>query len=419
MQGEAEAPERADTWLDAPSGAMPQFAPLNCASAGMAEAEGLLVALLADAARRGATHVHLEPQEDALAVRVRASGLLVEVLRLGPAEGDALVRDLDMMARFEPDLNGTRRGHICCSARSDLPEAAVTALRVRTGERIVLRLEGAGANARGRPLVALGMPPAQAGRTAAALDRRAGLVIVSGPAGSGRSTTLRAMLQSLDRSARDVVAIEENFAPALEGVSQIAAAGDTAGRLRALLPQDPDVVVVENLDDRASVLVAVQAALAGRLVVASVASGDAVEAILALRASTGEPFPLASALTIVLAQRLVRRLCDACREPVQAQGSTSALLGFDPGAIVYSAVGCACCEGTGYSGLTGVFEAIEADPPLRRLIQDGGDAAILSRHAFLNAPNLGSAARALVREGVTTPEEAVRISRGEALVPIC
>jgi general secretion pathway protein E len=114
----------------------------------------------------------------------------------------------------------------------------------------------------------------------------------------------------------------------------------------------------------------------------------------------------------VLAQRLVRKLCPDCRRPVQAQGSVSALLGFDSGAIVFAPMGCESCEGTGFAGSTGVFEAIVADGAIRRLINDGGDEAILARHAFLRAPNLGSAARALVREGLTTPEEAVRISRG-------
>jgi general secretion pathway protein E len=127
-----------------------------------------------------------------------------------------------------------------------------------------------------------------------------------------------------------------------------------------------------------------------------------------------EPFLLASTLRAVVAQRLVRRLCPSCRRPVQASGSVSSLLGFDPGTVIYEPVGCEDCNGTGFKGRIGVFEAIRIDDTIRRLINDGGDEAIIARHAFLKAPNLGSAARRLVREGLTTPEEAVRISRRES-----
>jgi type II secretory ATPase GspE/PulE/Tfp pilus assembly ATPase PilB-like protein len=120
---------------------------------------------------------------------------------------------------------------------------------------------------------------------------------------------------------------------------------------------------------------------------------------MAMRQLRVESFRLASTLQAVIAQRLVQRLCPECREPVQAQGSVSALLGFDPGAVVYAAAGCSACGDTGYAGQVAVFEAIHADPAMRRLINDGGDEAILASHAYVRAPNLGSAARTLVREG--------------------
>jgi general secretion pathway protein E len=113
----------------------------------------------------------------------------------------------------------------------------------------------------------------------------------------------------------------------------------------------------------------------------------------------------------VIAQRLVRRLCEHCRRPVQASGSVSALLGFDAGTVVYEAVGCEHCNHTGYKGRIGVFEAVRIDETIRRLINDGGDESLIARHAFLHAQNLGAAARQLVRDGKTTPEEAVRVSR--------
>jgi general secretion pathway protein E len=169
--------------------------------------------------------------------------------------------------------------------------------------------------------------------------------------------------------------------------------------------------MVGEIRDRETAEIAVQASLTGHLVLSTVHTNDAVGAITRMRDMKIEPFLLASTLRAVIAQRLVRKLCGHCRRPVQASGSISALLGFDPGTVVYQAVGCEQCAQTGFKGRIGVFEAIRIDDTIRRLINDGGDEAIIARHAFLHAPNLGSAARQLVRDGLTTPEEAVRVSR--------
>jgi general secretion pathway protein E len=184
--------------------------------------------------------------------------------------------------------------------------------------------------------------------------------------------------------------------------------------LRAILRQDPDVVMVGEIRDRETADIAVQASLTGHLVLSTVHTNDAIGAITRLRDMGIEPFLLASTLRAVIAQRLVRRLCAACREAVQATGSVSELLGFEEGATIYESRGCAECSGTGYKGRIGVFEAVRVDDTIRRLINAGGDEAALSAHAFRTAPTLSAAARALVRDGVTTAEEAVRISRREA-----
>jgi general secretion pathway protein E len=315
--------------------------------------------VLAEARRRGATHVHLEPAGADLQVRLRIGGRLVELLRLPESI----------------DLDIEHRG----------VEVA------RFGERLVLHLPAH--PARLGELEALGMTPALVRMMAPVLAQGSGLVLVAGPAGSGRTTTLRALLRQLDDGTRNLLAVE------------------TADELREALRQDPDAILIGTLADREMARLAVQAVEAGHLVLAGVDSGDSVGAIQAMRKLRLEPFQLASTLRAVLAQRLVKHLCRDCRRPVQAQGSVSALLGFDPGTVVYAPMGCERCDG-GFAGRIAVFEAVHADAPLRRLINDGCDGSIIARHAFLNAPNLGSAARALVREGVTTPEEAVRVSRG-------
>lgn len=306
----------------------------------------------------GASHVHFDPAVDAVRVRFRIGGQLRDAGRLagGPVALDDRIADRGM---------------------------TIAAM----GARIVVHLPAR--ESASPELEALGMNPALA-RAVGGVE--SGLVVVAGPAGCGRSTTLAALRDRLD-----------------DGVRNLMVARD-AGELRAVLKQDADAILIDSLADRERVTLAMQAAEAGHLVLAGVDASDAVSAILRLRELRAEPFQLASTLKVVIAQRLVRRLCGACRVPVQAQGSVSSLLGFDPGTLVWSPGGCETCE-AGYAGRIAVFEAIVIDGALRRLINDRCDGAIIARHAFLNAPNLGAAARILVREGVTTPEEAMRVSR--------
>jgi len=319
----------------------------------------LATGILDEARRRGATHVHVEPAGEGTQVRLRIAGQLVELLRVpGRIELDGADTGVDT-ARF--------------------------------GDRIVFHLPPPAT--RHGELEALGMAPALVRTLDPILARGNGLVLVAGPPGSGRTTTLRTLLRQLDDGTRNLLAVE------------------TAADLRDALRQDADAILIGAIADRETAQLAIQAVEAGHLVLAGIDAGDSIAAIQQMRALRIEPFQLASTLRAVIAQRLVRHLCRHCRRPVQAQGSVSALLGFDPGTIVYAPMGCERCD-EGFSGRIAVFEAIRGDAPMRRLINDGGDGSIIARHAFLNAPNLGSAARAMVREGLTTPEEAVRVSKG-------
>jgi general secretion pathway protein E len=340
--------------------------PTHAEAAGTAAAPSvdLLAELVAEALRRGASKLHFEPRADGLGVRFRISGALAEVLRV-PASAAA-----EMIERLDTDM-----------VRLGEREIAVAGFATGEGRRFVLHLDAPGSRA--EALAALGMRPALVRRLGAALGQGGGLVLVAGPRGSGRSTTLEGLAAYLDNGARCLLSVEQGDAPVSE-------------RFRDAMRQDADVILAGAIGERDSAAAAVRAAEAGHLVLATIEAADAVAAILRLRALRVEPFQLASTLQAVLAQRRVRRLCPECREPVQAQGSVSALLGFDSGAVVYAPLGCEACGGTGFAGETAVFEAIHADAALRRLINDGGDGAIIARHAFLNSPNLGSAARALV-----------------------
>jgi general secretion pathway protein E len=372
-----------------------------------ADAEGPLHALLTEAVRRRATHVHVDPTAKGARIGLRIGGQLLEGGTLSSDAARALLAGVRAAAELAPD--GGRAEHASLTwAGSDV---AAALLPVALGQSLVLKLDAG--ERRDRQLEALGLRQGLVAALRPALGR-SGLVLVAGPPGSGRTTTLRALLEHTAGKARRLMLAEDLPGPPMPGVTQVPVTPDCsmADILRGVVHHDIDVVLIDALADRAAAAAAVAAAQAGLLVLAAVPAADAVGAIRGMREWRIEPFQLASSLNAVLAQRLVRKLCQQCREPVQAQGSVSALLGFDRGAIVYAPNGCAQCGESGFSGVTGVFEAIHADPAIRRLINDGGDEAILASHAFVRAPNLGSAARALVREGVTTPEEAVRISRG-------
>ena len=191
----------------------------------------------------------------------------------------------------------------------------------------------------------------------------------------------------------------------------VVVSGPDAAETACAFARQRDARHAGEIDTPAAWADAVEAAERG-IVFAAAAHRDAIAAIIALRRTAPDRFALAAGLRLVIAQRSAARLCQECRMPVQAYGSMSALLGLDPGAILWSAEGCRSCDGTGEAGRIAIFEAVEIDPAMRRLIYDGADAPLLARHAFLASPNLASAARSLAREGMVSAAEAVRISRG-------
>jgi general secretion pathway protein E len=217
------------------------------------------------------------------------------------------------------------------------------------------------------------------------------------------------LFDGLGVPARLQAAIERS-ADRLTGL--IAITGPGADETAAALHGRYAMPLVGVISDRIAANLAVDAADRG-LAAGWFDSGDAVGTILALRQLASDRFALAAALRLVIAQRLVPGLCRGCRQPVQAFGSRAALLGLDPGAILWSAAGCDQCGGTGQGAMVRIFEGIEIDPAMRRLIYDGADAPLLARHAFLSAPNFASAARALAREGVIAPEDAAGASRND------
>ena len=376
----------------------------------------LINGIIADAARQGASDIHIEPYETGLVVRMRMDGVLREMLRMPAHVAPVVVSRVKVMARLDiAERRLPQDGRIGLTLGGKLIDVRVSTLPSRAGERVVLRIldkENAGI-----ALEQLGMSASIETLYREALAEPNGILLVTGPTGSGKTTTLYAALRLLNDGRRNILTVEDPVEYAVDGVGQTQInpqVGLTfAAGLRAILRQDPDVVMVGEIRDRETADIAVQAALTGHLVLSTVHTNDAVGAITRLRDMKVEPFLIASTVRAVLAQRLVRRLCAECRAPVPVPAPLPSLA-IEAGATLYEPRGCPACAGAGYKGRVGLFEAVRVDETVRRLIGAGGDEAAISAHAFRRAPTLTAAARALVLGGVTSPEEALRVSRREA-----
>lgn len=385
-------------------------------SADDAPAIRLINGIIAEAVRSGVSDIHVEPYESGLVVRMRIDGVLKESLRMPAHVAPVVVSRIKVMARLDiAERRVPQDGRIGLTLGGKLLDVRVSTLPSRAGERVVLRILDK--DSAGLTLDDLGVTGATESALRRALGEPNGIILVTGPTGSGKTTTLYACLQELNDGSRNILTVEDPVEYAIEGVGQTqvnAKVGMSfAAGLRAILRQDPDVVMVGEIRDRETADIAVQASLTGHLVLSTVHTNDAVGAITRLRDMKVEPFLLASSLRAVVAQRLVRRLCQSCRQAAPAEAGVAALLGLEPDALVYRPVGCSDCGHTGFRGRTGVFEAVRIDTEVRRLINEGADEAAITRHVFASAPDLNAAARALVAAGETTPEEAVRVSRSD------
>ena len=378
----------------------------------------LINGIIADAVRQGVSDIHIEPYKSGLVMRMRIDGVLRETLKMPAHVAPVIVSRIKVMARLDiAERRVPQDGRISLTLGGKLLDVRVSTLPARGGERVVLRIldkDNAGIDFDG-----LGMTQHIHDLLDDALAEPNGIILVTGPTGSGKTTTLYAGLQRLNDGSRNILTVEDPVEYAVDGIGQMQVnpkVGLTfAAGLRAILRQDPDVVMVGEIRDRETAEIAVQASLTGHLVLSTVHTNDAVGAITRMRDMKIEPFLLASTLRAVIAQRLVRRLCDGCRREGTADASLARLIGLEIGARVYTAVGCARCSGTGYKGRIGVFEAIRVDEKIRRAINEGSDEARIAERAFANGPTLAQAARALVAAGLTTPEEAVRVSRREGI----
>jgi type IV pilus assembly protein PilB len=368
-----------------------------------------------------ASDVHIEPGEKTVAVRHRLDGVLKQVMELPAWAHEGLVARLKTMAGMnasETRLSQEGRFRPAASDGRSL-EFRVSTLRTLHGEKMLLRAVEHGR--RVPPLEELGFPAAAMEQVRQLLRRRQGLLLLTGPAGSGRTTTLGSVLGAIASGETNVVTIEDRIEYRIAGVNQTEIAdrtGETfASALRAVLRQDADVVAVGELADAETARLALQAAQSGRFVVSTLMTDDAPSAITRLLDMNIEPYLVAAALAGVIAQRLVRRPCDGCRRQYTPDAETLRALNIDePGAAplaFHRGGGCDACHHTGYHGRTAIFEVLPVDGKIRRLIaQRAGEDLIRDAAIAAGMVTLGEDGLARVTAGTTTPDELLRVVTG-------
>jgi len=363
----------------------------------------LINALLTQALREDASDIHIEPYETRSLVRLRIDGRLRDLIEPARALHAAIVSRVKVMAQLDiAEKRLPQDGRITLRVAGRPVDVRVSTIPTGHGERVVLRLLDKQA---GRlDLAGLGMDRATLAQMDRLVGQPHGIVLVTGPTGSGKTTTLYAALGRLDADVLNIMTVEDPIEYDLDGISQTQVnpriGMSFARALRTILRQDPDVIMIGEIRDLETAQIAVQASLTGHLVFATLHTNDALSAVNRLVDMGVEPFLLASSLIGVLAQRLVRRLCPECRKPVAGDGAT-----------YYSPQGCPACKQTGYAGRTGIYEMLMLDDDLRRLIHGRASEQQLREYALAHGMRpLREDGMRWVRQGVTSLEEILRVT---------
>ncbi|NBX43845.1 MAG: type II secretion system protein GspE [Gammaproteobacteria bacterium] len=372
----------------------------------------LINALLAQAVRDNASDIHIEPYENRLIVRLRVDGVLREVLQTKRAVAAAVVSRIKVMAKLDiAEKRLPQDGRIGLRVAGRAVDVRVSTIPSGHGERVVLRLLDKQA---GRlDLAELGLAPELQAQLDALIHKPNGILLVTGPTGSGKTTTLYSALSRLNDATRNIMTVEDPIEYYLDGVGQTQVNPKVdmsfARGLRAILRQDPDIVMVGEIRDLETAQIAVQASLTGHLVLSTLHTNTAIGAITRLRDMGIEPFLLASSLIGIVAQRLVRTL-DESRLAYTASDLERSALNIEPTAAETTLYR-ANPNTAGFRGRTGIYEVVVVDDTLRRLIHDGASEAELEQHARTLTPSIREDGRAKVLRGETTLDEVLRVTR--------
>ncbi len=363
---------------------------------------------------RQVSDIHIEPFENDVLVRMRIDGDLVEVMRLAPASLASVISRIKILSGMNiAEKRVPQDGRFAYSNDEFKVDLRVSTIPTMYGEKCVMRLLNTG----GENLLSfeqLGMTKENIARFEHMLSAPNGIILVTGPTGSGKSTTLYAVLNRLRKPTINITTIEDPVEKQMFGINQVQVntkAGMTfASGLRALLRQDPDVIMIGEIRDYETAEIAVRASITGHLVLSTLHTNDSVSTIVRLIDMGVPPYLVSASVNAIIAQRLVKRLCPYCKRKRTVSDSEKALLGDEGISEAFEPVGCQECNHTGYSGRIAIYEIVELDHRIRKMISTNAPVEDIKRVAAENgAEFLADNLRELVRRGVTSMDEFNRI----------
>ncbi|NNF15579.1 MAG: type II secretion system ATPase GspE [Gammaproteobacteria bacterium] len=376
----------------------------------------LINAVLTEAVKESASDIHIEPFENRLVVRFRVDGVLREVLQSRRALAPLVVSRIKVMSKLDiAERRVPQDGRISLRIAGRAVDVRVSTMPSGHGERVVMRLLDKQAGK--LDLTQLGMSTKAQQQFNQLIDKPHGIILVTGPTGSGKTTTLYSGLDRINDKTRNIMTVEDPIEYYIDGIGQTQVNTKVdmtfARGLRAILRQDPDVVMVGEIRDLETAEIAVQSSLTGHLVLSTLHTNTAVGAVTRLRDMGVEPFLLSSSLVGVLAQRLVRVLCNNCKIAVSPSELETKLLHLDNPAMttIYKPGKCGECGASGFRGRTGIYELIALDDKIRTMIHDGASEQELEAYARTLSHGIRDDGRRKVLAGDTTLEEVLRVTQ--------
>jgi type IV pilus assembly protein PilB len=371
--------------------------------------------VLVDAIKKKASDIHVEPYENSFRVRLRIDGALYEAMRPPASVKNAMIARIKIMARMDiAEKRLPQDGRIKIRTPFGEMDFRVSTMPTVFGEKVVLRLLSK--SGLQTDLMKLGFEKNALDAFSAAIHEPYGMVLVTGPTGSGKTTTLYSALQELNKVSDNISTAEDPVEYNLEGINQVQIHSDIglnfAAALRTFMRQDPDIILVGEIRDFETAEVSVQAALTGHLVLSTLHTNDAPSSVTRLLNMGVEPFLVTAAVNLICAQRLLRRICPSCKMEVPVNAKRLIDLGIDPNAAkqmkTYRGAGCGACANTGYAGRFGIYEVLPFSPELKEAVLAGANSIELKKKAMQGGMRtLRMAALTKVAEGMTTLEEAL------------
>ena len=372
----------------------------------------LINGVISQAIKNRASDIHFEPYEDKIIIRFRVDGILREVLSQDSKISSVLISRIKIISGLDiSERRLPQDGRVSLSLGDKNVDVRVSTLPSSYGERVVLRLldkQSAQIN-----IDDLGLPNKILANYKSSLKNSEGIILFTGPTGSGKTTTLYAGLRYLSDSSQNILTVEDPVEYTLEGIGQTQVNSKTgytfAQGLRAILRQDPDVVMVGEMRDIETAQIGIQASLTGHLVLSTVHTNSAIAAITRLRDMGIESFLLASSLRTIISQRLVRRLCLNCSYLEDPSKEVSKLFDLKPNQKISNSKGCEQCSNTGYQGRIAIAECIQVDRELKEMIHNNSSENKIANYVFKDNQSIDQASLDLLINGITSADELIRV----------